>query len=77
MKLISSRELLRDPGVINEINRYKWIQSEKVGSDIGFERASRDWINSYSGTYLNHHPGKATSMLITNFFNTEIHITVK
>ncbi len=74
MKIVSSREMLRDQDVLKEINRYKWIQSEKEGSDIGFERAAREWINSYSNSYLNSHPGKATSMLITSFFNTEIHI---
>lgn len=77
MKVISSRELLKDPDIINEINKYKWIQSEKEGKDIGFERASREWIKSYSFSYLNQRPGKATSMLITSFFNTEIHISVK
>lgn len=77
MKIISTKELLRDQDIINEINKFKWIESEKAGSDIGFEKAAREWIKSYSGTYLNHHPGKATAMLITNFFNSEIHITVK
>jgi hypothetical protein len=27
-----------------EILRHKWIESEKVGHDIGFERALTDWI---------------------------------
>ncbi len=27
-----------------EILRHKWIESEKVGYDIGFERALLDWI---------------------------------
>lgn len=27
-----------------EILRHKWIESEKAGSDIGFERALTDWI---------------------------------
>lgn len=27
-----------------EILRHKWIESEKVGHDIGFERALLDWI---------------------------------
>lgn len=27
-----------------EILRHKWIESEKVGYDIGFERALTDWI---------------------------------
>jgi hypothetical protein len=27
-----------------EILRHKWIESEKAGYDIGFERALMDWI---------------------------------
>ena len=27
-----------------EILRHKWIESEKVGHDIGFERALLDWV---------------------------------
>ena len=27
-----------------QILRHKWIESEKVGHDIGFERALLDWI---------------------------------
>jgi hypothetical protein len=27
-----------------EVLRHKWIESEKAGHDIGFERALTDWI---------------------------------
>jgi hypothetical protein len=27
-----------------EILRHKWLESEKIGYDIGFERALLDWI---------------------------------
>ena len=27
-----------------EILRHKWLESEKIGRDIGFERALLDWI---------------------------------
>lgn len=30
-----------------EILRHKWIESEKVGKDIGFERALLDWIRNH------------------------------
>ncbi|MBX3734553.1 MAG: hypothetical protein KF791_18405 [Verrucomicrobiae bacterium] len=30
-----------------EILRHKWIESEKAGYDIGFERALVDWITHY------------------------------
>ena len=28
----------------NEILKHKWIESEKVNHDIGFEKALTDWI---------------------------------
>jgi hypothetical protein len=28
----------------DEILKHKWIESEKAGRDIGFERALTDWI---------------------------------
>lgn len=30
-----------------EILRHKWIESEKMGRDIGFERALLEWIVKY------------------------------
>lgn len=30
-----------------EIMRHKWIESEKLGRDIGFERALVDWIKNH------------------------------
>ena len=64
MTSIISSELLKDRDVLNEINRHKWFESEKAGSDIGFERASREWINTYSKQYLAQRPGKATVLWI-------------
>jgi len=34
-----------------EILRHKWIESEKVGHDIGFERALLDWIVKHRSTW--------------------------
>lgn len=31
----------------DEILKHKWIESEKVGKDIGFERALLDWIRKH------------------------------
>lgn len=31
----------------DEILRHKWIESEKKGYDIGFERALVEWITRY------------------------------
>jgi hypothetical protein len=81
MKSIISSELLKDKDVVNEINRYKWLESEKVGSDIGFERASREWINLHSKQYFEQHPGKTAilwlkSQQIYSILNKEIKIII-
>jgi len=34
-----------------EILKHKWIESEKAGSDIGFERALTDWILKYRSSW--------------------------
>lgn len=36
-----------------EILRHKWIESEKAGHDIGFERALLDWIVKYRSNWRN------------------------
>jgi hypothetical protein len=30
-----------------EILKHKWLESEKIGKDIGFERALLDWIRKH------------------------------
>ncbi len=47
----SGSELLRGSSLYREfqaereeILKHKWIESEKAGHDIGFERALTDWI---------------------------------
>jgi hypothetical protein len=46
-----AEELLRNSSLYREfqaereeILRHKWIESEKAGYDVGFERALTDWI---------------------------------
>jgi hypothetical protein len=34
-----------------EILRHQWIESEKAGVDIGFERALIDWIVKYRSAW--------------------------
>lgn len=34
-----------------EILRHKWLESEKAGHDIGFERALLDWIIKYRSAW--------------------------
>jgi len=35
----------------DEILKHKWIESEKAGFDIGFERALLDWIVKYRANW--------------------------
>ncbi|MDX2111183.1 MAG: DUF4032 domain-containing protein [Verrucomicrobiota bacterium] len=37
-----------------EILRHKWIESEKAGHDIGFERALLDWIRNHREGWRSH-----------------------
>ena len=40
-----------------EILRHKWLESEKAGKDIGFERALLDWIRKHrDGWRANRRP---------------------
>jgi len=34
-----------------EILRHKWIESEKAGQDIGFEKALLDWIVKHRSSW--------------------------
>ena len=37
-----------------EILKHKWLESEKAGFDIGFERALTDWIVKYRANWRKH-----------------------
>jgi len=45
-------EILRSQ--LEEINRYKWIESEKIGRDIGMERATREWVAKHFPSWKRH-----------------------
>jgi len=72
MATISASELLKDRDIVNEINKHKWFESEKQGFDIGFERASREWINSYSKQYFTTHPNKTALIWLKGVLNKKI-----
>ena len=44
-----------------EILRHKWIESEKAGKDIGFEKALLDWIVKYRSAWRNKRQKQVTS----------------
>jgi hypothetical protein len=55
------KKLLKDKRVVDEINRHLWIESEKAGYDIGFERAADDWLKKYAQTWVEYHMSKKNS----------------
>ena len=36
-----------DRSTAEEIKKYKWIESEKAGRDIGWERAQQEWLQNH------------------------------
>jgi len=55
MRIFLLLKLLDDCRVIQEIERYKWIESERVGWDIGKERATLEWLRAYGKIWLKIH----------------------
>lgn len=47
-----AEKLLKDQRVIEEIQRHLWIESEKVGHDVGFESAKSDWLKKFSKAWM-------------------------
>ena len=37
-----------------EILKHKWIESEKAGRDVGFEKALLDWIVKHRASWRRH-----------------------
>jgi len=52
------KKLLKNKKVVEEINRHRWIESEKAGHDIGFEQASADWLERFSKAWMQYHMPK-------------------
>ena len=44
-----------------EILKHKWIESEKAGNDIGFERALYDWIMKHRSNWRDKRKGEFRS----------------
>jgi len=64
MSDIAASALLKDKEILSEINRYKWLQSEKEGADIGIERACREWLDKCSKQYFTQHPAKSAILWV-------------
>ena len=62
MALDTNEKLLRNKKAVEEINRHRWIESEKAGHDVGFETASVDWLEKFSIAWMQYHmPKRKTS----------------
>lgn len=55
LKQEDKEKLLSDRRVIEEINRHLWIESEKAGYDIGFDKAKEDWLINFSKAWMQYH----------------------
>jgi len=44
-----------------EILRHKWLESEKIGHDIGFEKALLDWIVKFRSSWREKRQKQSTS----------------
>ena len=49
-----------------EILRHKWIESEKAGRDIGFEKALLDWIMKYRSDWRDRRRKEARTQKSTS-----------
>ena len=49
---------LKNKKAVEEINRHRWIESEKAGHDIGFEKASTQWLEEFSKAWMQYHMPK-------------------
>lgn len=46
----------------NEILKHKWLESEKAGHDIGYEKAFLDWIMNHRDKWREAHRRSGTQM---------------
>ena len=54
MKINELKEILKDKRVIDEINKHLWIESQKAGYNIGWERAMDEWVRLYSEGWMRY-----------------------
>ncbi len=44
--------------LLEEINRHKWIMSEKSQLDVGYETAFKDWLENFGKVWFEAQLGK-------------------
>ena len=62
---LNERKLLKKNAVVSEIERYRWMESEKSGYDVSFEKAAENWIVYYALTWLKYHSPSAKRFRLT------------
>jgi len=45
---------LKDELALAEIRKHKWLESEKLGTEVGFATAALDWIKKYGEAWLQY-----------------------
>ena len=55
-----SEKLLKDKRVVAEIERHLWLESERIGTDIGFDAAKEDWLKNFSKVWMQYHMPEST-----------------
>ena len=54
MNNFDMEKFLSDKRVQAEIERHLWIESEKSGCNIGYEKAKEDWLKRFSATWMQY-----------------------
>ena len=47
---------------VEEINKHKWIESEKAGYDIGWNKALIDWVQNHKLEYTKARKNRASDV---------------
>jgi hypothetical protein len=70
---IDRKKLLQQREVVEEINRYKWLMSETMGCDIGFDAAAEEWFEKHGTAWVKHYfPGIEKKTEINNQGNSYV-----
>lgn len=53
-------QVISNKQIREEIRKHKWIESEKIGRDIGFATAAIDWIKNHGEEWRKHHSNETS-----------------
>jgi hypothetical protein len=51
---------------VEEIKKYKWIESEKAGRDIGWDKAANEWMQTHFPAWKRHRWNRALKQALQN-----------